>query len=81
MVVSVRFHGVQRRQIQKDRIQIPIFDNARVTDVIKYLRERYPELQLSPSGIMVSVNDKISTMDYVLESDDQISLIPHIGGG
>ncbi|MBW2135955.1 MAG: MoaD/ThiS family protein [Deltaproteobacteria bacterium] len=81
MVVSVKFHGVQRRVVRKDQIHVPIFRNARVTDVIEYLGERYPELQLNRSGVLVSVNDRISPLDHVLESDDRISLIPPIGGG
>ncbi|MBW2063856.1 MAG: MoaD/ThiS family protein [Deltaproteobacteria bacterium] len=81
LVVSVEFHGVQRKLTQKEQIRVPVSENATVKDVINYLRGKYPELQLNQSGIIVSVNERILPMDYVLESNDRITLLPPIGGG
>ncbi|MBW1997727.1 MAG: MoaD/ThiS family protein [Deltaproteobacteria bacterium] len=81
LVVSVEFHGVQRKLTREDQIRVPVSENATIKDVINYLRGKYPELQLNQSGVMVSVNERILPMDHVLESNDRITLLPPIGGG
>ena len=81
MVVSVNLFGLQRKLTRKDQIQISFQEEMRVTDVASYIRERYPELGLDEEGLVVTVNNQISTPDRILKANDKISFIPHIGGG
>jgi molybdopterin converting factor small subunit len=81
MVVSVQFCGVQRALTQVHEIQVPILKNDRVSDVLVYVRDWYPELPLSEEGVLVTVNNNISTMNHILNPNDKITFLPHIGGG
>lgn len=81
MVISVNFSGLHRKLIRKDQIQIPLSKGTRVSDLLVYMRACYPELPLNENVLMVTVNNQVSKLDRILESDDKISFIPHIGGG
>ncbi|MFC1821361.1 MoaD/ThiS family protein [Thermodesulfobacteriota bacterium] len=81
MVISVDFHGLQRKLTRTDRIEIPIQEGKRVTDIMVYLKECFPGLPLNEDMLLVTVNNQITSPDQILEADDSISFIPHIGGG
>ena len=81
MVVSVKFFGLQRRLTRKERIKVPVSKKTRVTDVLSYLKQQYPDMPLGEDTVMVTVNNQISNRDQLLEENDHIAFIPHIGGG
>lgn len=81
MVVSVKFFGLQRKLTRKERIKVPVSKITRVTDVLCYLEQQYPEMPLGEDTVLVTVNNQISSRDQILEENDHIALIPHIGGG
>ena len=81
MDVSVKFFGLQRKLARKEHIKIPVSDKTRVTDVLGYLEQQYPGMPLGEENVMVTVNNQISNRDQILEENDHIALIPHIGGG
>ncbi len=81
MVISVNFSGLQRKLTRKDQIKIPLSKETRVSDLLGYMRACYPELPLNENVLMITVNNQVSKLDRILESDDNISFIPHIGGG
>ena len=81
MKVSVTFCGLHRLMTKTDRIRVPIVRQSRVDDILSYLRQCYPDLPLSEDMILVTVNNRVSRADQVLEAGDRIALLPHIGGG
>ena len=81
MVVSVQFFGAQRALTKTSEIQIPLTENGRVSDIFGYIRNYYPDLPLNEAGVLVTVNDKASDMNHVLKPDDNITFLPHVGGG
>ena len=81
MVVSVQFCGVQRALTHADKIQVTILKNGRVSDVLVYVRDCYPDLPLSEEDVLVTVNNNVSTMNDMLNPNDRITFLPHIGGG
>ena len=81
MVVSVHFLGLHRKLAKADKIKIPLTEESRVDDLLSYLEEQYPELSLSGDDFIVSINDRMSEPDQVLKADDNIAIVPHIGGG
>jgi molybdopterin converting factor small subunit len=64
-----------------DQIQIPVAEKTRVTDVLSYIRECYPDIPIRIDAVLVTINNEISNLDRVLEHNDQVSFIPHLGGG
>lgn len=81
MVVSVHFLGLHRKLAKADKIKIPLMEESRVNDLLSYLKEKHPELSLSGDEFIVSVNDRVSDPDQILKADDNIAIVPHIGGG
>lgn len=81
MVVSVSFNGVQRKVTSTDQIQVSVSGRTCVNDVLRFIRECYPNIVINKDAVLVTINSEISDLDQVLKANDQICFIPHIGGG
>ena len=81
MYVLVTFLGLQRAQARTDQIRIPLFKETRVLDILAHLKERYPDLPFPEDAILAAVNDKISSMERILENKDNVTFLPFLGGG
>jgi len=81
MYVSVTFLGLQRAKAQTDQIQVPLSRETRVADLLTYIKGRYPNLSFPDDGILVAVNNKLSSMERVLKNKDNVTFLPAIGGG
>jgi len=81
MVVSIKFHGMQRVVTNTDSIDMSITESTRVNDALEYVRQKYPELHLEEGMILVAVNLKIASLDRILKDNDTVSFLPIIGGG
>lgn len=81
MNVSVHFTGFQRTLTKVQSIKVPLLDNMRVVDVLNYIKDRFPQLLIQENEVFVVVNNDVCPKDRLLESNDRISIFPHIGGG
>ena len=81
MVVSVQFHGLHRMKTRTSEIHMPISENTRVRDVITYVSDRYPDLELKDGQVFILVNNKLAAMDRTLSPNDKISFLLPVGGG
>ena len=81
MKVTVEFMGTQRNLAGADSVDIPITRKTTVNDALKYVRNKYPQLKLAEGMVLVVVNQKLASLDQVLEADDTISFLPFISGG
>ena len=81
MVVSVSFHGIQRQMTRKKKLQVSLSDGSQVSQVIEYIKKRFPELSIRSEGLLITVNGCVCGTNQKLKQKDQISLLPHIGGG
>ena len=81
MYVLVTFLGLHRAQTRTDQIRIPLSKETRVVDVLDHIKKRYPDLPFPEDAIFVAVNDKISSMERILENKDNVTFLPFLGGG
>ena len=81
MYISVTFLGLQRAQARTDQIQIPLSIETRVGDVLAYIKKCYPNLPFPEDGILVAVNNKLSSMERILKNKDDVTFLPYLGGG
>jgi len=81
MLVSIEFFGIQRMITKTDSIKMPITGNTAVSDVLKYVRNKYPDLLLDEEILLTAVNHEAVSPDRLLRSNDTICFIPGIGGG
>ena len=49
--------------------------------MLRVIRECYTDIPIRIDVVLVTINNEISNLDRVLEDNDQVSSIPHIGGG
>lgn len=81
MYISVTFLGLQRAKARNDQIEIRFAKKARVADVLAYIKNHHPELPFPENAILVAVNNKISSMERILENKDNVTFLPFLGGG
>jgi len=81
MMVSVKFLGMQRVVTKKDSINIPITGEMTVKDILEFVKNLYPNLNLDEEMLFVTVNQEKASLDSLLSVDDTISFLPHISGG
>lgn len=81
MVVSVHFFGAQRILTKTRELQVNLTENGRVSDVCLFLKDRYPDLPLNEDDILITVNNRASSMNHILSPNDHIMFLPHVGGG
>ena len=79
--VLVTFLGLQRAKARTDQIEVSLAKETRVADLLAYIKECYPDLPFPDSGILVAVNNKLSSMERVLKNNDTVAFLPAIGGG
>ena len=81
MTVVIEFLGMQRAVAGADHIEMAITGKSRVSDVLEYLRQNYPKLELDEGMVLVTVNQELAPQDQLLKADDTISFLPFISGG
>ena len=81
MVISVNFHGSHRVVTRMGEMEISLSDGTCVEHALAAVRERFPTLPLQMENLLITVNDKVSTVDQALKERDNISLLSHMGGG
>ena len=81
MVVSISFNGLQRRVANTDQIQVAVAEETRVTDVLRYVQECYPDIPINKDAVLVMINSELSNLQQILKKNDQICFVPHTGGG
>ena len=52
-----------------------------VKDVLEFVKNLYPNLNLAEEMLFVTVNQEKASLDKLLSADDTISFLPHISGG
>ena len=81
MLITVHFHGLQREITKKDHVELRMEEASHVNDVLRLIKEMYPDLPLEENAVMATVNNQVTTLNHTLGNEDIISFIPHIGGG
>ena len=81
MFIFVSFHGLQRMITETRETQISIPSGTRVDQVLEAVKKRFPKLPLEGEDLLITVNDRISTVNQMLKEADKVALLPHIGGG
>jgi molybdopterin converting factor small subunit len=81
MVVTIELFGIFRDIAKIDKIKMPITGKTLVRDVLEYLGSKYPALSLDKASFLISVNSELVSPDRLLQPDDVICFLPHIGGG
>jgi molybdopterin converting factor small subunit len=80
-MVTIELLGTQRAVAGIDSINMPIREMTVMKDVLHFLRANFPEMDLDDKKLQLAVNYEIVSPERVLNANDTVCLIPHIGGG
>lgn len=81
MKLTVRLFAGLKELFGRDNIIVDISENATVMDLRQLLLNVQPEFQMHILQSLVAVNRSYVDMEYVLHPEDEIALIPPVGGG
>jgi molybdopterin converting factor subunit 1 len=79
MCVRVRLFASYREAAGTNRLEAPLPQGARVSDLIELLAVNLPALKKAPG--MVAVNHTYVQPDYELHDGDEAAFIPPVSGG
>src|SRR5438477_209497 len=79
MCVRVRLFASYREAAGTARLEVPLPDGARVSDLIDVLAVRLPAVRTAPG--MVAVNHTYVGADFTLHDGDEAAFIPPVSGG
>ncbi|WP_338875598.1 MoaD/ThiS family protein [Spirosoma sp. SC4-14] len=78
--ISILLFGITRDLTGQSMVSVPIQNGARVSDLLAGLYEQYPKLAEIRS-LLIAVNGEYAEADHVLNSNDEVALIPPVSGG
>jgi molybdopterin converting factor subunit 1 len=79
MCVRVRLFASYREAAGTNRLEAPLPQGARVSDLIELLAVNLPALKQAPG--MVAVNHTYVQPDFELHDGDEAAFIPPVSGG
>lgn len=80
MDVNILLFGITKELVGKQKFQMQVPENTLVADFKKLLIEEYPEL-IELNSLAIAVNSEYANDEIVLQSNDEIALIPPVSGG
>jgi len=79
--LSIKLFASLRQAMNSDKIKIDIDNEITVLQMKMILFETFPNLKKSNIPFIVAVNHKYSKDSVVIDTNDEIALIPPVSGG
>lgn len=80
MNINILAFGIVKEIFQSSSIQVELNGAPTVSNLKAELEKNYPRLSQLAS-YMIAVNDEYATADLIIESRDEIAIIPPVSGG
>jgi len=81
MNVHVQFFSRLRELAGVSEMEIDVRKDATIADLLEILYSRTPALRDWDKSILVAAGVEFVGRDYILQSDDRISIMPPVQGG
>ena len=79
--ITVRFFALYRERAGRSAVAMDLPEGATVADLTAEVRRQFPMLAPPQVKIVVAVNADYAETDVVLQSGDDVCLIPPVSGG
>lgn len=80
MNVNILAFGIVKDIFQKPTIEVDLKGAPTIANLKAELEKNYPRLS-ELASYMVAVNNEYATADLVIETKDEIAIIPPVSGG
>ena len=81
MRITVECYGASQRWCGAELVNLDLGDAVTVSDALRRLGERYPELAARRETLAVAIGDEIVAASRALADGERIALIPPVSGG
>ena len=81
MNVHVQFFSRLRDLAGESELELEVSERTRVAELLDILYSRAPALRDWDKSILVAAGVEFVARDYILQSDDRISIMPPVQGG
>ena len=81
MEVNVRLFALYRERARRSFVKVSLPDGATVDDLTDEVRRQFPNLAPPEVKIVVAVNTDYADSNVILQSGDDVCLIPPVSGG
>ena len=81
MKVHVQFFSRLRDLAEVSEMELDVPDSTTAADLLEMLYSRTPPLRAWDKSILVAAGVEFVGRDYVVQSGDQISIMPPVQGG
>ena len=80
MILKILTFGIARDIIGGATFDLELTEGATVGDLKRHILVKYPRFE-ALSSLLVAVNEEYGDADLLLNSTDEIALIPPVSGG
>ena len=81
MELNIRLFALYRERAGRSTVSVVVPDEATVADLTDEVRRQLPNLAPPEVKIVVAVNNDYADSEVVLQSGDDVCLIPPVSGG
>ena len=81
MRIRVKLFASVRQALGRSLLELELPEGATVADLRAQLQSQFAQLHLENAGVLVAVNLRYAKPDQVLHHEDEVALIPPVGGG
>ena len=78
-MITVKLFGIAKDIIGSSTLNIE-HELSTVEDLLKYLKSEYPKFK-EVTSLLVAINDEYANSTAILNSEDEVALIPPVSGG
>ena len=78
-MITVKLFGIAKDIVGSNTLNIEQ-ELGSVDDLLTYLKSEYPRLK-DLTSLLVAINDEYENATAIIESEDEVALIPPVSGG
>jgi molybdopterin synthase catalytic subunit len=79
--LGVRLFASVREAVGAEVVPVSLQEGGRVSDLLDALGAAHPEIASRRGALAVAVNHELAPLDRALSPEDEVALIPPVGGG
>jgi molybdopterin converting factor small subunit len=81
MQVTVRFFSFFSQIVGTDRLSVDLADGALVSDLLDLLSRQFDSPLLKSEQLVILINQKHASFQFILNENDHVLLLPVLSGG
>ncbi len=81
MKIKLLYFSSLKDKLKKSSEEIEVDENIIVSQLLDFLKEKYPAIKDNLDNVMIAVNEEYKDKNYLLKDGDVVALIPPVSGG